>query len=541
MRKITNILSPLLEMYRYKDKKDPFKIFEQMKKENSLKRDKKKGNVLVLPLRVSPTSNTFEGVLSYALKYKGYDVYSLMCGQMLTKCDHVNQKQPFSLACSLCLKEQEKFTSAYETISYTYDNMIESSEYNKILTIVKETKLEDIFSYKYKDVSIGKYVEGGVARFLLMSNIDLKKNEKLIREYFFTALTTAEATINILKKVKPKFVVMSHGIYSTWGTALEVCKTLGFHSIVWGRGYVGKGNIVASHNNSYLFDTIYEPTDLWENNIISEENKAKITDYFSKKRNPESNVDYVNYYKNVGENKEDIFALLNIKKERKRIGVYPNIPWDGKMFSATKEFPDLNTFVKVLLEWAEKNQKVDIIIRAHPAEAYQKGNETMETFFDILSQECSELPQNIIYIEPTSSINSYQVSEICDVALMYASTLALEFAYMKHPVIQVGLNNVSNKGLVFDAPTKKIMYDFLDKALNGSLKVDEDMHKKIVKYSDYWLNKRHIPEELLYLKKLTFDGYTFKDIDSLVNSEFKVLEWFIKCCETKALFIWNSN
>jgi hypothetical protein len=540
MRKLTNILAPLLKKYRYRNKLDPFKLFEDFNKNNIIDKENK-GDVLLLPLRVSPTSNVFEGLIGYALKLRGYKVHALMCGQSLSKCENVNQRNFFSLACSLCNYEQKRFSKAYDINHVEYLEEVDTTEQEKLFTLSITTKLEDIFNYTYKNVSIGKHVEGGVSRYLLLSNIDLKKYENLVREYFFTSLLTVAATKSILRKIKPKFIIASHGIYSTWGAAVDTCLADGYHVVVWGRGYVGQGNIVASHNASYLFDTINEKSDYWKNSIVAPETKKELDSYFENKRNLRAEVDHVNYYADVEENNEDIFSTLKIDKNRHRIGIYPNIPWDGKMFSATEDFPNLNIFVRAVLEWAYKNPKVDLIIRAHPAEAYRKGNESIERFIDIVKMECDILPDNIIYIEPTAPINSYQLSDICDAALMYASTLALEFAYMQHPVIQVGLNNVSNKGLIFDALNKQQMFQFLDESVNNNLVVDDSMQTRVVQYADYWVNKRHIPETLIKLSHLAFNGYTFDGSNKLSKGNYKVLDWFIDRCEDGKPFIWECN
>ena len=538
IQKVANLFAPILRLYRYQKMKDPFSLFINLKKKVNFPNNNK--NILLLPIRVSPTSNTFEGILGYALKLRGYSVNALMCGQSLTKCENVNQKNNFALSCALCKLEQKKFSEAFDINNIEYLDLVSKDEYNNILSLSKNTNLEDIFNYRYKNVPIGKYVEGGVSRYLLISNIDLIVNENIIREYFLTALLTAEATIQSLEKYKPKFVIASHGIYSTWGTAVETCITYGYNVIVWGRGYIGKGNIVASHNSSYLFETINESTDYWINDCVSDKIKQGIDAYFINKRNPNSGVDYVSYYADIKQDKISVLQKLNLNQDRKRIGIYPNIPWDGKMFSATEDFPDLNVFVKYIIEWANLNPDVDMIIRSHPAEAFRKGNESIEKFIDIINMECHELPSNVIYIEPTSSISSYELSEVCDAALMYASTLALEFSYARHPVIQVGLSNVSNKGIVFDAFTKEAMFSYLNMAVEGKLKVDEEMYLRVLKYSNYWINKRHIPEVLMNLKNLAFDGYMFNNSLMLDKDNFEVLDWFIDRCEDGKPFIWEE-
>lgn len=54
------------------------------------------------------------------------------------------------------------------------------------------------------------------------------------------------------------------------------------------------------------------------------------------------------------------------------------------------------------------------------------------------------LPDNIFYIEPNNKLTSYNVSDMCDVNLFFASTMALEFAFEGKIVIQTGQSMISN-------------------------------------------------------------------------------------------------
>lgn len=53
MRKITNLMAPVLKNYRYRNKPDPFEQFQRLRKDEVIP-DSQKGNILILPIRVSP-------------------------------------------------------------------------------------------------------------------------------------------------------------------------------------------------------------------------------------------------------------------------------------------------------------------------------------------------------------------------------------------------------------------------------------------------------------------------------------------------------
>lgn len=542
MKWLINLMHPMLRYYRYKSKPDPFSKFTEIITSDQPHKSSQSGKkVLMFPLRVDPTSNTFEGVLGYALKERDYSVKAVMCGQAVNVCENINRDKNFLLHCSLCKSEQKRFSDSFGIDSLDINSCLSSEKKKSLRFESKRIELNEIFSYCYDGIAIGQHVRHGVLRHLLMSNIDLVENETIIREFLYTAMVVAESTRLLLRKHRPEFVILSHGIYSTWGTVLEVCKTDGYRAIVWGRGYVGQGSIQAAHNNACMFDLITESCTEWENTIVSDLEKKEIDEYFSDKKNPNSTVDHVNYYSEVVQRKIDIFEQLQLRKHSTKIGVFPNIPWDGTMFCATEDFPDVNAFVRSLIKWSVLNPHIDIIIRCHPAESFRTGDLSMETFLDILHMECDQLPFNIKIIEPTSSISSYEVSAICSAAVMYASSVALEFAYDFQPVIQAGVNNVSNKGFIFDATTENDLFHFLDKASVKELQMTDDMKKRVVQYAHYFVKKRHIPENLLELSHLAFNGYKFNSKDELMPGKNRMLDFFIDCCEHNKPFVWPDS
>ena len=536
LRKQINFLSPLLTKYRYRKKADPFRIFNTIKTKDKI-RDHSKGSVLLLPIRVSPTSNLFEGMLGYALKLRGYEVSALLCGQSLPICENVNMREFFPVRCSLCLSEQNRFCEAFSVIKLNYNNVVETVTEKILLHISKETDLDDIFGFKYKGVNVGIHVKYGLFRYLLASNIDIRKYESIIRKYFFTSLLTAEATLKALDKINPKFTLISHGIYSTWGPALEACNLKGCHAVVWGRGYIGQGNIIASHNQSYHLNAIEDDRIFWESSDVPENIKEELQKYFSLKREPKSRVDHVNYYRDNDGSRVDIVKELNLRDNRFRIGVYPNIPWDGTTFRATEAFPDLKSFAHAIVEWGLQNRDVDIIVRAHPAEVFRDKLPTNEKFLDILKSLGKELPENIYYIPPDHKITSYDLSNVCDLALLYGSTLSLELAFFGHSVLQVGKSNVSNKDFVFEANDKEQFFKMLDQAKFGNLKMTDQMKNNVIKYARYWVFNRHMPETLVELESLSFKKYLFNSSSQLKKDCNEILDWFIECCEKSKPFV----
>jgi len=539
MRKITNLIAPFLKIYRYRNKPDSFEQFLNLRK-NEVIPDSQKGNVLILPIRVAPVSNLFEGIYGYALKLRGYNVHTLYCGQTIKKCDNqtILKDNPFN--CSLCYYEQKRFINAFDLIPHYYFNVLDEQDIERLNKFIYAKTSLELLELKYDDVMLGNQITMAVIRYLLSSKIDLIKHEKIIKEYALSTILSYEVTKKLIKELKPKFVLLSHGVYSTWGGAIEACKKEKIKVIVWGRGYV-QGNVVADFNDSYIFECAKEPNYLWENLNLSREQKERISNYFENKKNPSKTSDYVTYYKRVNDNTFNYVEYPFLKnKERIKFGLFPNIPWDGTTFSSSQEFPTLDKFLKETIDWFLRNKEYDLIIRAHPAEIADRYNLSQERIKDLIDELLPVLPDNIFYIEPDDKLTSYSVSDICNANLFFASTMALEFAFEGKIVIQTGQSMISNKGFVFEPKTVDEYKNLLNNAANKELVMTDDMKERAEKYAYHWIYKRHIPENTYEHKALTFTKYNLNSSMDLAPGKNKVVDWFIDRCEDGKPFIWEE-
>jgi hypothetical protein len=497
-----------------------------------------KGNIFIGPIRVSVEAHLFEGLIAYLYRLKGYKVYAVLCGKKLKTCETkpLDSKLGF-IKCSFCLTRQEEFCKTFDIEPLWMEDFISDDE---DIRIEKSLKTFSLSNMSFEGVDLSKSIESGIMRVLKTSHIT-QKEEKYVKKFGKSAIQTFTASKNMLEKYKPKSVLMSHGTYATWGSLQQACEYTKTHCSVWGRGYVGKGNIFATHDKSYLYQNTVESVENFRALELSNEQVERVKKYFSGKRNPVKKVDYVNYYSsNKSLDKEvDLFKIFNISREKPLIGMFPNIPWDGQAFSYSELFPTIREFVKDSVEWV-KYQDVNMIIRAHPAERHVRSDGQIETFKDVLFELYPELPSNVFFLDAGSEISSYVIEkEIC-VALLYAGTIGLEFSVNRTPVIQTGKNFNSNKGFVFEPESKEHFVELLEKATNGSLDYDEEMYQNCLKYAYHWVFRRHFPETVVNFKNtLEFSGYNINSAKDLLNDP--TLNRFIECTEKKIDYIFNEQ
>lgn len=525
IRFFLNIFGSIFIKVRYRKRIDPFAIFSKMIGEGkvTINNNKKfKGTYIIAPVRVSPTSNLFEGLLGYFLKLRGYQVKAIMCDQAVSFCDNLSKNGNYkNVKCALCKKEQDRFCSIFGFEQISIRKSIDDSALSKIEKDIKGRDFTNDSDFIYEGVNLQNDIYSGTLRYTLKSEIKTKEDQEILKKAALTSFLFTKATIKILNEVKPVGVIMSHGIYSTWGAILSTCKHLKMKTIVWGRGYVGQGNIIFAHNKSSHDESIYESNEFWKDHELTDEQKKLTYSYFDKKINRTDKVDYVNYYDNIKSSDFDVPGFYNsLKKYEKIYGMFTNIPWDGQVFNKSEGFPNTNLYITNTIEWFIKNPSCVLVIRAHPAEKSRTNAKGTETFEELLMDQYKILPQNVIFLKPECPISSYELSKHIHVAILFGSTLALEFAVMEIPVLQTGMFNVSGKNIVFECKNKVEFWDYLDKVKEGKLMVTEQMKNNALKYAYYWLYKRHIEDTTVDLKKMEFQNFRFKNMAEFEQNEF---------------------
>jgi hypothetical protein len=105
--------------------------------------------------------------------------------------------------------------------------------------------------------------------------------------------------------------------------------------------------------------------------------------------------------------------------------------------------------------------EVQVVVRIHPAETWTVGPSVEEIIRTVLP----ELPSHIHLVGSTEKINTYDLMEIADLALVYTTTAGLEMATRGIPVLVSGKAHYRKKGFTLDADTWDEYFSTLDRAL----------------------------------------------------------------------------
>ncbi|WP_277013516.1 hypothetical protein [Capnocytophaga granulosa] len=529
-RYIINLIGKILLKYKYRNKPDAFN--ELYKITGAIKNNSTDNSyILIAPIRMSQVSNLFEILIGIYAMIRGKKVKFFLCGDYLKNNDYTPKGWLYSfLSRSINIAEQNRVTKLFNLDVIKITDLLTDNDIKYIKENIDKRSFIKKEDFIFEGYNLKDDIDAGCMRYTLKSEIEAK-DISLIKGYALTSFILAKACTKLIKRDNISHLIISHGIYSTWGSVLSVFRQNHIPALVWGRGYVGKGKIIFGHNMGYHEEFIKEPLPSFK---LTNTQKELTLQYFKDKMDNSKVVDYVNYYRGLKTKEFDIESFdRKINSYKIRFGMFTNIPWDGQVFNKTNIFPTTRFYLKNTINWFLSNPDALLIIRAHPAERTRKTAKGTETFQSLLLELFPKnLPDNIIFLSPDNPITSYTLLNKINCAILFGSTMSLEIAIQHIPVIQTGKFNVSNKNIVFEPNSLDDFYRLLDRAKNGNLQVTEEMYQNALRYGYYFIFNRHIEDTAITLGEgLSFKKFNFNTIEEFKNNSFLSFvydEWILK-------------
>lgn len=475
--------------------------------------------------------HTFEGLFARKAALQGNSVYILRCGAYLDYCDVINEELHYkSLRCAVCLARQEDFMKAFGGVDCTYRNWITSKDEQEINNFIASFFKHNNFTHKFKNVFIDHILYSALQRHYLIAEPDVR-DDKVSRGFLNSILSTLVVMDKLDNKIHPKYVLSSHGTYSTWGAVVEYCKAHNVYVVTYGQNYNHCG-IEFTYDDSYLTGVLNDTDNKWAEKVLTEKEYATVKRFLDERlgRVQDEGVAF-DYNKNnkTHYTREQLNEMLGIDANKKLIGLFPNIPWDGQVTGGTAVFPNFRDWLKTTVDYFAARDDAVLVIRSHPAEVLTgdaAGHETTET---MLKDIYTVLPRNVLLVGPKHQVNSYTLGENSDFAITYSSTITLELTYLGIPVVLCGCPPFKDKNVAFDIVSQEKYIDLLNRGLDGELKVSQDRIDRLFRYLHYFFFMRTMPQTLVDAHDTVPQRYLFTseeelDADPVFDEMFNCIE-----------------
>jgi len=376
------------------------------------------------------------------------------------------------------------------------------------------TPREKLLETTYLGVKVGQIAYASTLRHFLRGRLTEKVHWAKFRQFLITAMMMAEISKNILDRLEPKALVVSHGIYVTWGVMADYARQQGVQVTVYGYGY-RRNSVLVSQGSTYHHGLLVEPVAHWRDVPFTTAQRDQVSAYLQSRVN--GALDWISYHPDPQIDRQAVAQALNLDLDRPTIGMFTNLAWDAAVLFRGAAFPDMYTWTLETVRWALSHPDLQWVIRCHPAEV-RRRSVTREKASDVIQDAFPDLPTHIKIIPAESNLSTYTLSELIDLTIVYSSKVGLEFAARGLPVLVAGEAFYREKGFTHDPPTAEAYFETLKGLTNPTSdilrRLDDTQTELALRYAYHYFFRRHI----------TLDYFEDHGIGQSVT-RFKLKDW----------------
>ncbi|QMU64032.1 MAG: hypothetical protein GKR88_06820 [Flavobacteriaceae bacterium] len=331
-----------------------------------------------------------------------------------------------------------------------------------------------------------------------------------------------------LVELKPDLVIMSHGIYSTWGPPFQVLLHHQIPTLVHGRGKKRHSQVFNWNKTGDSWDV----TDEWDkvkNKDLTSRQLDLIYQYLDSRISHKNDVFVYNFGKTTSENETIEYLGLDAKKPIYTL--FTNVLWDATSAQREIAFNNPTEWVIETIEWFNKHPEKQLIVKIHPAEVVIGTN---MPFYNIIMDRVTP-KSNIRIIKPKEKVNSWSIYNISKLGIVHTTTAGMEMPLVCKPCIVVSKTHYRNKGFTLDINSKQEYFDLLENFDPES--IDYEMNKKeAMKYAYLVFIRYQVSFHYFFEEVSTeINGFKYNNFEEYLddNNFFKIID----CIENrKAIF-----
>lgn len=322
---------------------------------------------------------------------------------------------------------------------------------------------QEVVSLQWRGISVGKYAISTLMRRLRAGQIDL--TQPAVRAHlevlFHRALDHTAAALRLIEHWNPRLGVFVDRGYTPEGPFFEACIARGILPITFN----------AAHRDNTLMLKRYGPGNANVHpSSLSADTWATLRDVMPwtpaqwERLRDELEFCYKSgqWYGEVGTqfsarliNREALLVKLNLDPSKKTVLLFPHIFWDATFFWGRDVFRDYEEWFRESVRAAWANDKVNWIIKVHPANLVKNHRDGLRGEFSEIRvlREFGAVPPHIRVLPADTDISTLSLFTVGDICLTVRGTVGIEAAMLGLCVVTAGTGRYDGLGFTIDMQT----------------------------------------------------------------------------------------
>jgi hypothetical protein len=441
--------------------------------------------ILILSMQIYPPWLDTELALGMALRLRGHKVQGILCDGLMPICE-LNLGLQMRPPCGVCVDWISRYEKAFGFNFFRLTDFITKLDLEKAEELVRKTQMSDLPSLVVSGVNVGKVARLELQRYYRGFVFDpLGKALEVYRKWLVAGVLMTWLFERILDREEPDILISSSGKTLLAACANALAKKRATHVVTWDTSALFQDGIMFRHDEPA--DDV-NLDDVWgevSQKALSNSQEKEIDEFMRKWSRSE--ITPFSYNPMPLENETLIRTQLGLRPESPLVIAYTNTSWDMAVVDRDIGFESMYDWVFSLVQYAIDHPKIDLIVRAHPAE--KKTPPILHTTTPVvpeIKKRFESIPNNIKFIEGDNPISSYTLASMAQVVMLYASMLGLELAMRGIRPWIAGNVNYRGKGFTLDLVSKEQMFDLLENSLfSDNLSKEEVTLAK--KFAHLWI------------------------------------------------------
>lgn len=464
--------------------------------------------ILVVTFRNWVTHSMWDALTAHALRARGAHVEVYSCGGRLPVCDITAHHLAPPMPCNTCAPY---IAHAYGSLRLPHHEMrdfVSAGERAGIERQINALPREEYRAFRFDDLPLGEIVLPSVQWFMLSGNLTWDdETYDTFRRFLISAAVTARAAQRVLDAVKPELLYALNGILFAERIFVEYARRRGIDFVTHDMGFMSDAQVFTRNG----FAPYYDLNAAWERygaRELTEGENRRLDTYLAQRASGRS--DATVYYPDIQSDARAVADELGLDRDEPVVALFTNVDWDTACYTEGAAFPTMEQWLRSTIEHFIEHRDRQLVVRIHPAEVRLPFLEPRQKVGDTLRKLYPRLPENIRIVLPESSISSYALMELSELALVYTSTTGLEMVLRGKPVIVAGRAYYARKGFTLDACDA----EHYEQLLRGEPTLSTASVELARRYACLFFFRHHLPFPLMKASRTGVE-FTFNHLSAL--------------------------
>jgi hypothetical protein len=332
-------------------------------------------------------------------------------------------------------------------------------------TVNRCSSPQELMEFEYEGARVGRFAISTAMRSLKVGSFDLKSSHEreTLVDFVGRGMSYARAAQRILDKYKPALAVFIDKGYSPKGELFDHCLARDIDCVSWD---------LAHRSSAMMFKRFtYDNRDTSTTTLSPDSWKRICTMSFTDAHRRELEQELLRCYTSgdwysmtgIQFNKpimgpEETQKRLGLDPAKKSVFIFPHVSWDASLWWGGSLYLDYDEWLVDTVREACKNDKVNWVIKIHPAhvgKAIREGFRMEPSEVITLRQYFGDLPAHIFTIPAKTDISTASLFPVMDYCITVRGRVGIEAARHGIPVLTAGRGSYDHKGFTVDSESRK--------------------------------------------------------------------------------------